>query len=157
MKKTWREVTAERQEELFVDYKKLLPLFKKWLGEAKLPKKLLLIYGVGGSGKSSYLNMFEKITKGESIPVATMSRGDARSSVDILRGWAKELSSQSISLPSFEKALKQHDAIKSKVDLATSENEDAASSDKVLRSLKKSELKLLLDPKKQLTKKLLLK
>jgi hypothetical protein len=47
----------------FVDYKKLIPLFSNWLDQPVFPKRLLVIQGLGGTGKTSYLNVFSKISQ----------------------------------------------------------------------------------------------
>jgi hypothetical protein len=158
MAKTLNEVLAERQSKIFVDYKQLVPLFKEWLLAPKLPKRLMLIYGVGGSGKTVYLFMLENVSREQNIPVGFVSgRGwdGILSAVDILRRWARGLDKQNVILPNFEKALLKYDAIRSRVErieqLNTSQDFDRT----LLEILKKDEIGLFVDPTNILTDKFL--
>ncbi len=52
---------SEHDRELqtyFTDVEHLRELFKQWLAAPTLPKRMLVIHGVGGVGKSSLLRMF---------------------------------------------------------------------------------------------------
>jgi ABC-type transport system involved in cytochrome c biogenesis ATPase subunit len=52
---------SEHDRELqsyFTDVEHLREMFKQWLAAPTLPKRMLVIHGVGGVGKSSLLRMF---------------------------------------------------------------------------------------------------
>jgi ABC-type transport system involved in cytochrome c biogenesis ATPase subunit len=57
----------------FTDVEHLRNVFKEYVSSVKLPKRLIVIHGVGGVGKSSLLRMFRLHCKSEKIPVALAS------------------------------------------------------------------------------------
>jgi hypothetical protein len=61
----------------FTDMEYLRSMFKEYVSAEKLPKRLIVLHGVGGVGKSSLLRMFRLHCKREKIPVALVSGGDA--------------------------------------------------------------------------------
>ena len=155
MAKTLSEYMAKRMKKSFVDYKQLMPLFKECLLTPRLPKRLMLIYGVGGSGKTTYLYMFENIAKDQGIPIAYVSGrgiGGIRSTVDILREWAIGLGKHNIILPIFDKTPKKYDSIRSRVELIEQENTLKVVDRNVLDGLKKDESRLFVDSTNILTK-----
>ena len=54
----------------FTDVEDLRDLFRVYLAAPELPKRILVIHGVGGIGKSSLLRMFRLHCKGVRTPVA---------------------------------------------------------------------------------------
>jgi tetratricopeptide (TPR) repeat protein len=81
-----------------------------------LQKRLLIIYGVGGVGKSSLLRIFRLNCKREKISVALASGDEDRSVLEVLTTWTTDLRTSGIKLPTLEKALRQFQSIQSKVD-----------------------------------------
>ena len=62
--------------EFFTDVEHLRALFKEYVAAQALPKRLLVIHGVGGVGKSSLLRMFRLHCKSVNVPVALASGDD---------------------------------------------------------------------------------
>lgn len=79
-------------------------------------KRLIIIYGVGGTGKSSLLKMYRHICNERSIPSALARGEEALSPASILADWADNLNAENISLPTFEKTLKHYRVLQNKVD-----------------------------------------
>src|SRR5512137_840749 len=79
-------------------------------------KRLLIIHGVGGTGKSSLLKMYRHICSRKGIPCATARGEEALSPASILADWADGLKADGISLPTFEKTLKQYRSLQSKME-----------------------------------------
>jgi putative ribosome biogenesis GTPase RsgA len=57
----------------FTDVEHLRELFRQWLVAPTLSKRMLVIHGVGGVGKSSLLRMFRLHCKSVGVPVALAS------------------------------------------------------------------------------------
>lgn len=100
----------------FTDVEHLRELFKDWLAAPELPKRMLIIHGVGGVGKSSLLRMFRLHARSVRIPVALASGDEQKSAVDVLSRWADDLAACNLRLPAFSKALAQYRALLSKVE-----------------------------------------
>ena len=100
----------------FTDVDYLRALFKQWLTAPTLPKRMLVIHGVGGVGKSSLLRMFRLHCKSVNVPVALASGDEQKSALDVLTRWADDLKADGVSLPAFGKTLEQYRVIQSKVD-----------------------------------------
>lgn len=119
--------TTEPQgvEAYFTDVEELQVLFKSMVAAPALTKRLLIIHGVGGTGKTSLLQMFRLHSKQVKVPVALASGDDAKSAVDVFyrktetgdeRGWVPDLKADGIALPTFAKTLEHYRAIQAKVD-----------------------------------------
>ena len=91
----------------FTDVEDLRDLFKAYLAAPELPKRILVIHGVGGIGKSSLLRMFRLHCKGVGTPVALASGDEAKSVLAILGDWADDLKADGVTLPTFAKT-RQH-------------------------------------------------
>ena len=78
-------------------------LFKAYLAAPELPKRILVIHGVGGIGKSSLLRMFRLHCKSVKTPVALASGDEAKSAPAILGDWADDLKADGVILPTFTK------------------------------------------------------
>jgi tetratricopeptide (TPR) repeat protein len=100
----------------FTDVEHLRELFKQWLAAPTLPKRMLVIHGVGGVGKSSLLRMFRLHCKSVGVPVALASGDEQKSALDVLTRWADDLKADGVALPEFGKTFQQYRAIQAKVE-----------------------------------------
>lgn len=100
----------------FTDVEPLRDWFDKAIVADKLPKRLLVIWGVGGIGKSSLLRMFRLNCKMARVPVGLASGDEAKSAVDVLTRWAEDLSVDGANLTTFSKTLEHYRAIQAKVE-----------------------------------------
>ena len=99
----------------FTDVEHLRNTFKKSVAAQSLTKRLLIIHGVGGVGKSSLLKMFCLHCKSIKVPVALASGDEAKSALDVLRCWADDLKVDGVKLPTFGKTFDHYRAIQAKV------------------------------------------
>ena len=102
--------------QFFTDVEHLRDLFKESVAAPTLTKRLLVIHGVGGVGKSSLLRMFRLHCKSVNVPVALASGDEAKSAVDVLRDWADDLKADGVALPTFAKTFEHYRAIQAKVE-----------------------------------------
>ncbi len=86
-------------------------------------KRLLVIHGVGGIGKSSLLKMFSLQCREIRVPVARCSGDEITSAVDLLAQWASDLTNQGIKVAEFTKVLKRYQAIQLKVEEQIQKNQ----------------------------------
>ncbi len=100
----------------FTDVEPLRDWFEKAIVADKLPKRLLVIWGVGGIGKSSVLRMFRLNCKTARVPVGLASGDEAKSAVDVLTRWAEDLKNDGANFPTFFKTLEHYRAIQAKVE-----------------------------------------
>jgi len=100
----------------FTDVEHLRGMFKQWLAAPTLPKRLLIVHGVGGVGKSSLLRMFRLHCKSVGVPVALASGDEQKSAVEVLTRWADDLKADGVRLPEFDKTFQQYRAIQAKVE-----------------------------------------
>lgn len=84
----------------FTDVDHLREMFKQWLAAPALPKRLLIVHGVGGVGKSSLLRMFRLHCKSVGVPVALASGDEQKSALEVLTRWADDLKADGVALPS---------------------------------------------------------
>lgn len=117
----------------FTDMEHLREMFKQWLAAPALPKRILVVHGVGGVGKSSLLRMLRLHCKSVGVPVALASGDDAKSALDVLTRWADDLKADGIALPAFSKTFAQYRALQAKV-----ENEAAKAAGKVTKEAAKT-------------------
>jgi tetratricopeptide (TPR) repeat protein len=110
------QLDLEGLEAYFTDVEYLREIFKTLVAAPALPKRLLIIHGVGGVGKSSLLRMFRLHCKRESVPVGLASGDEAKSAVDVLVRWTSDLEVEGIKLPTFTKTAEHHRAIQAKVE-----------------------------------------
>ena len=99
----------------FTDMDHLRNEFATRINSKRPNKKIFSIYGVGGVGKSSLFKMFRLSCKSSGIPVALVSGEDAKSSVNILHGWAEDLRTDGIKVSTFLKTLEHYRVILVKV------------------------------------------
>jgi len=109
----------------FTDVEHLRDAFKAAVAAPELTKRLWVIHGVGGVGKSSLLHMFRLYCKSVKVPIALSSGDEAKSVLDVLYlkspsgeegGWSSDLKSAGIPLPKFTKTLRRYRAIQAKVE-----------------------------------------
>ncbi|MFN3742135.1 MAG: hypothetical protein ACK4VW_05630, partial [Anaerolineales bacterium] len=112
-------MSTEFDQELqsyFTDVEHPREMFKQWLAAPTLPKRMLVIHGVGGVGKSSLLRMFRLHAKSVHVPVALASGDEHKSALDVLTRWADDLTADGVALPAFQKTLTQYRALYLKVE-----------------------------------------
>ena len=102
--------------EFFTDVEHLRGAFKDAVAAPTLTKRLFVIHGVGGVGKSSLLRMFRLHCKGVNVPVALASGDEAKSAFDILARWTDDLKADGVSFSAFSKTFAHYREIQAKVD-----------------------------------------
>jgi tetratricopeptide (TPR) repeat protein len=100
----------------FTDVEHLRGAFKEYVAAPVLPKRLMVIHGVGGVGKSSLLRMFRIHCKSVKVPVALASGDDTKSVLDALTRWMDDLKVDGIKFAALGKTLETYRAIQAKVD-----------------------------------------
>ncbi len=112
------QLTAEETalEALFTNTEHLRQLFEEFVTAPNLPKRLLIIHGVGGGGKSTLLKMFRLFCKKQAIPVGFVSVDEAKTGVEMLTGLSDELGKSGVKLPEFSVAFQRYQAIQAKVE-----------------------------------------
>lgn len=105
--------------EFFTDVVHLRDVFKEAVATPTLDKRLLVIHGVGGVGKSSLLRMFRLHCKGMNVPIALASGDEAKSAFDILVRWIDDLTADRMTFPAFSKTYQRYREIQAKVDTQT--------------------------------------
>lgn len=100
----------------FTDAEYLQEQFKQKLGAATLSKRLLVIHGVGGVGKSSLLRVFRLQCQAKQVPIALASGDEDKSALDVLARWSEDLKAGNLKLPTFSKTFEYYRAIQAKVD-----------------------------------------
>jgi tetratricopeptide (TPR) repeat protein len=100
----------------FTDVEHLREMFRQWLAAPTLPKRMLVIHGVGGVGKSSLLRMFRLHCKSVGVPVALASGDEQKSALDVLTRWADDLKADGVRLPEFSKTFQHYRAVQAKVE-----------------------------------------
>ena len=118
----------------FTDVEDLRDAFKASVAEPMPTKRLFVIHGVGGAGKSSLLQMFRLHCKGVHVPVALASGDEAKSALDVLyrktetgedRGWVSDLKVDGVRFPKFDVSYEHYRAIQAKVDEQAKKAQDA--------------------------------
>lgn len=99
----------------FTDAEVIRGKFKDTALSSSLIKRLFIIHGVGGIGKTSLLRMFRLYCKRAHIPVALASGEDDKSPIQILSRWQKDLNQDQIVMTGFSKLLEKYLAIQAKV------------------------------------------
>lgn len=111
----------------YTDTEYLRGVFKKSVAANTLPKRILVIHGVGCVGKSSLLRMFRLHCKSIKIPIALASGDDAKSVLDVLTHWVNDLKAENVAFASFDKAVNHYRTIQAKVDKYAENARDAHS------------------------------
>lgn len=113
--------------QFFTDSEHALQVFEQLVMATNLPKRLLVIHGLGGVGKSTLLKMYILTCRRHRIPVALVASEEAPSPVDVLAGWSDDLSHDSITLPVLQKTLDHYRAIQTKVEAEAKKAHQATS------------------------------
>src|SRR5258706_7998746 len=92
----------------FTDVEHLRSMFKEYVTTSSLPKRLIVIHGVGGVEKSSLLRMFRIHCKSEKIPVALASGDDTKSAFDVITRWMDDLKAEGIKFASLSKTIETY-------------------------------------------------
>ena len=100
----------------FTDVEDLRDLFRAYLAAPELPKRILIIHGVGGIGKSSLLRMFRLHCKSVKTPVVLALGDEAKSVVAILGDWADDLKADGVTLATFAKTRQHYRVIQAKAE-----------------------------------------
>jgi tetratricopeptide (TPR) repeat protein len=100
----------------FTDMEQQQIIFKGFVAAEKLPKRLIVLHGVGGVGKSSLLRMFRLYCKSEKIPVALASGDDAKSVLDVVIRWTEDLKGNGVKFAALSKTLESYRTIQAKVE-----------------------------------------
>jgi len=109
----------------FTDVEYLLDTFKNCVAAPTLPKRILVIHGVGGVGKSSLLRMFRLHCKSVNVSVALASGDEAKSALDVLVRWTDDLKADGVAFPTFGKTYEHYCAIQAKVNEQAKKAQDA--------------------------------
>jgi len=109
----------------FTDVEYLREIFRASLATPALVRRLFVVYGVGGVGKTSLLRMFRLDCKSAHIPVALASGDEAKSAVEVLSHWSDDLGGDRVALPIFIRALRHYRAIQAKVHEQARKAQDA--------------------------------
>ncbi len=100
----------------FTNVEDLQNAFKAALATEKLDRRLLVIHGVGGVGKSSLLRMFRLHCKKAVAPVGLASGDEAKSAVDVLALWVEDLKADGARLRGFSETYRQYRVVQAKVE-----------------------------------------
>lgn len=103
-------------EKFFTDAEYARQVFEDLIKSAALSKRLLVIHGMGGVGKSTLLKMYRLSCYRNCIPVALVDAEVPISSIDVLVNWSDDLSRMGIKLQTFGRMLKRYRDLQSKVD-----------------------------------------
>ena len=114
-------------EKFYTDSEHARQVFEQLLTAATFPKRLLVIHGLGGVGKSTLLKMYALACHKHHIPIALVASEEAPSPVDVLADWASDLSHTGIALPVFQKTLTHYRAIQAKVEDESKKSHQAKS------------------------------
>jgi ATP/maltotriose-dependent transcriptional regulator MalT len=102
--------------QIYTDTEVALQALEQLVREKNLPKRLLVIHGLGGVGKSTLLKMYAYFCHSHRIPVALVASEEAPSPVDVLAKWADDLSHDDVALPVFQRTLTHFRTIQAKVE-----------------------------------------
>lgn len=111
----------------FTDMEHLRGMFKEYVAAPSLTKRIIVIHGVGGSGKSSLLRMFRIHCKSVKIPVALASGDDTKSIFDVITRWMDDLKEDGVKFSSLSKTIETYRAIQAKVDDQAKKTQNAGS------------------------------
>jgi hypothetical protein len=114
-------------EKFYTDAEHARQLFEQLATSTNLTKRLLVIHGLGGVGKSTLLKMYVLTCRKYHIPAALVASEEAPSPVDVLTEWEADLNHDGITLPTFQKMLNHYRAIQAKVEAETKKGHQAAS------------------------------
>jgi hypothetical protein len=131
-------------EQFYTDSEHALQIFEQLVTSVTLPKRLLMIHGLGGVGKSTLLKMYALTCQKHHIPSALIASEEASSSVDVLAKWEADLKRDGITLPSFQKTLNRYRAVQAKVEAEAKKGHQGASlvADKMGKTVAKTAINM---------------
>src|SRR5689334_15624263 len=103
-------------ERFYTDSEYALQIFEQLVKATHLFKRLLVIHGIGGVGKSTLLKMYGFSCRRQRIPSVLVASEEAPSPVDVLAGWAQHLNREGVTLPVFQRTLTHYRAIQGKIE-----------------------------------------
>jgi len=112
-------------EQFFTDAEHACQVFEQMVSAAHPPKRLLVIHGVGGVGKSTLLKMYRLSCRRRRIPVALVGGEEAPSPAAVLSDWADDLSGDKATLPAFQATLTHYRALQAKVEAEAKKSSEA--------------------------------
>jgi hypothetical protein len=117
----WTEQHIESDQEgleaYFTGNDYLLSEFTSLATATTLSRRLLIIHGIAGVGKSTLLRMYELFCNRHHIRIATLACEETHSPVDALATWADDLRKDGVMLSVFQKTLSNYRAIEAKVEV----------------------------------------
>lgn len=114
-------------EKFYTDSEHARQVFEHLATSTNLPKRILVIHGLGGVGKSTLLKMYVLACRKHHIPAALVASEEAPSPVDVLAEWEADLNHDSIPLLTFQKTLNHYRVIQAKVEAETKKGHQTAS------------------------------
>lgn len=113
---TAANLDTEGLEAYFTDVEKLRAYFASAVAANPLPKRLLVIWGIGGIGKTTLLRMYRIHCKQVGVPVGLVSGDEEKTAVEVLARWHDDLKGDGVKLKAFAKTYSQYRAIQAKVE-----------------------------------------
>lgn len=92
---------------LYIETGQTLDWFSREIAGPKPGKRLIYLSGEAGSGKAALLQALRQRFQRARIPAALVHMADSHCALDILAGWANELSVEQIKLPMFSQSLQK--------------------------------------------------
>jgi tetratricopeptide (TPR) repeat protein len=114
-------------EKFYTDSEHARQVFEQLATSTNLPKRILVIHGLGGVGKSTLLKIYALTCRKYHIPAALVASEEAPSPVDVLAEWEADLNHDGITLPTFQKTLNHYRAIQARVEAETKKDHQEAS------------------------------
>ncbi len=102
-------------ENFFTDFEHVRSVFSSYIDPLNNKKRILIIHGVGGVGKSTLLRFFRLACNKQKIPNVLLSGEDIKSSIDVITGIQKGLSQHEIRFKELQNGLDHINTIHSKV------------------------------------------
>lgn len=103
-------------EKYFTNAEKPRRIMETMARASLLSKRMLIIHGVGGIGKSTLLRILRLYCKAHDIPMALASGDEEKSPLDILTRWSNDLKTSKVELKSFYRSLDECAVIRGKVE-----------------------------------------
>lgn len=102
-------------EGYFTGVEQIRNAFKDTVLSPTLGKRIFVIWGDGGVGKTSLLRMFRLYSKSIQIPFALVSSDEVKSDIDLILRWVEDLKAGGIKFPFFDDIYKEYNGIQAKV------------------------------------------
>jgi hypothetical protein len=114
-------------EKFYTDTEYALQMFEQLVTSINLPKRILVIHGLGAVGKSTLLKMYALTCRRYHIPAALVASEETPSPVDVLAEWEVDLNHDGITLPTFQKTLNHYRAVREQVEDEAKKSSQSAS------------------------------